>query len=429
MPDRKYEKSNDRNYTLLDAKQRVIDLMANNQPLPEAGIYDEPVRYFKANEQWCSIIFGWLDWLEDVAGWQDAEDELHPGIQAILIFEEGIEAGMATKDDIRDGMYEAFNRLALQIASGTFSNLNFSTDANGIVTPASPDAALPDDDPDTGIDETESARSGGVISIRKGINNFLSDLNILYGSDASPDTALADAQFIIEAKYKVDPTALSTAMTEYWADRAAAKAQLTVIDAATLDSALYCKGIDRTTITTVIVGITASTIEARQNAVAAVNALTDEQISDWFDKGSGLPSTAYLDYTCVPIPAQTLAAMVFTTARNTTPLKANHRMKFIIDGYALDADGDIQDAFYYRTAAGVNTFTTPTFTHSSGNNLPSQNQVPYSSSHHYEYTIDLGNLNAAMVITLNKHASMNATGLTYPTPFSIQIIDLGEYTV
>jgi hypothetical protein len=91
MPDRKYEKSNDRNYTLLDAKQRVIDLMANNQPLPSEGIYDEPVRYFKANEKWCAVIFGWLDWLEDVAGWQEAQDELHPGIQAILTFEEGIQ--------------------------------------------------------------------------------------------------------------------------------------------------------------------------------------------------------------------------------------------------------------------------------------------------------------------------------------------------
>lgn len=104
MPDRKYEKTNDRNYTLLDAKQRVIDLMANHQPLPEVGIYDEPVRYFKANEQWCKVIFGWLDWLEDVAGWHEAVDDNYAGIQAILTFEEGIEiAGEFPAEDNCDG--------------------------------------------------------------------------------------------------------------------------------------------------------------------------------------------------------------------------------------------------------------------------------------------------------------------------------------
>jgi hypothetical protein len=91
MSDNKFERQNDRQIILSDMKARIIDLMQNNQDLPSVGIYDEPVRYFKANEQWCAIIFGWLDWLEDVAGWRDAENELYQGIQAILTFEEGIQ--------------------------------------------------------------------------------------------------------------------------------------------------------------------------------------------------------------------------------------------------------------------------------------------------------------------------------------------------
>jgi hypothetical protein len=61
--------------------------------------------------------------------------------------------------------------------------------------------------------------------------------------------------------------------------------------------------------------------------------------------------------------------------------------------------------------------------------LPSQTEVPYKANHEYSYTIDLGALNAAMIITLNKHASMNAAGLTYPVPFEITLTDLGESTV
>jgi hypothetical protein len=119
--------------------------------------------------------------------------------------------------------------------------------------------------------------------------------------------------------------------------------------------------------------------------------------------------------------------MVFAVARSTTPMKALHRMLFKGKGYALDVDGDIQDWFWYRTAAGVNTFTTPTFVHGAGANLPSQNQVVYNAAHLYEWTVDLSNLNNFMTITLNKHANMNATGLTYPVAFELTIEDLGEY--
>lgn len=91
MTDHKFDKSTDRHATLLDFKQRLIDLMANSQQLPDVDWDAEPIRYYKLNQQWAKIVFGWLDWLEDVAGWPDAEDDNYEGIQAILAFEEGIE--------------------------------------------------------------------------------------------------------------------------------------------------------------------------------------------------------------------------------------------------------------------------------------------------------------------------------------------------
>lgn len=102
--DHKFDRSKDRQIVLLDAKQRIIDMMENHQDLPEVGVYDEPVRYFKANKEWCKIIFGWLDALEEVAGWPEAIDDNYPGIQGILIFEEGIELPPAEIDcgDVED---------------------------------------------------------------------------------------------------------------------------------------------------------------------------------------------------------------------------------------------------------------------------------------------------------------------------------------
>jgi len=90
MPDEKYDRKYDRQAVLSEFKQRVIDLMQNHQPLPDTGIYDEPVRYFKANLKWTPVIFGLLTWAEDLAFWPDAINDLYVGIQQILIFEEGI---------------------------------------------------------------------------------------------------------------------------------------------------------------------------------------------------------------------------------------------------------------------------------------------------------------------------------------------------
>lgn len=102
MNDHKFERERDRQIILSDLKARIIDLTENRFSLPDTGIYDEPVRYFKANLKWTPIIFGLLDWLEDVAGWKDAQDESYPGIQAILLFEEGIDLPTFDCEDVEN---------------------------------------------------------------------------------------------------------------------------------------------------------------------------------------------------------------------------------------------------------------------------------------------------------------------------------------
>jgi hypothetical protein len=157
-------------------------------------------------------------------------------------------------------------------------------------------------------------------------------------------------------------------------------------------------------------------------------ALSDEFWTGYFASGATKPSTQFLDASCVAIPNQTLTGLTFGVLRASTIIKPLHRYLWTVKGYALDVDGDIQDWFWYRTAAGVNTFTTPTVSHGAANDLPSSTQVPYNSSHIYQYTVDSENTAGNPYnITMNKHANMNATGLTYPVPFETTIVDLGEY--
>ena len=118
------------------------------------------------------------------------------------------------------------------------------------------------------------------------------------------------------------------------------------------------------------------------------------------------------------------------TARNSTIVKRQHRMLFTAEGYAQDTDGDIQDAFWYRSAAGVLTYAPMTLNHSASNILPSQTEVPYRADHKYTWTSDTITIdNASISVTINRNAGMNLTGLTYPVPFKVTIKDLGEFAL
>ena len=420
----KSDQDRDRQVVLTDLKNRIIELAENNFALPETDIYDEPVRYFKANLKWTPIIFGWLTILQTEMGWPEAEDTNYRGIQALLKFEEGID--MTLSEDISSGIYKAFNDLAKQIVSGRTTNIAVDTDGNvSTPTTGSSDAGLPVDDPLTEFDETEAARYGAMAEIAAKLELVLDKIDAFYGTvENAPITLEADAKTLMKQYFICDQVLMDTAITNYYAYRVASQ-ELIFNTSAAFTQYLYCNGYQNDALNRWLQDVSGYVFAKQQIIAAFWESLGDEFFSFYFAIGAAKPSNVYLDAACVPIADQSITNVLFAVARATTPFKASHRMKFKITGYALDVDGDLQDAFWYRTAAGVNTRTNWSFTHGAPNNLPSDNQIVYNAAHVYEYTIDLSALNAAMVITANKNAGMNSAGLTYPTPFTIEITDLG----
>ena len=156
--------------------------------------------------------------------------------------------------------------------------------------------------------------------------------------------------------------------------------------------------------------------------------LSEQFFSDNFEIGSQVPSTGYANAACYPMPTQSFTDIPYNSSRTLSPTvaKGGHRLKIKVSGYYEDnVDNDVHDAFWHRTPAGVLTRTNFTFSHAAGSNMPTDNQVPYNSSHIYEYTIDLATGNSSWSVNFPRPASMSA-GSTSPTSgFDIEIVDLG----
>lgn len=391
------------------------------------------------NQQQVAILLALLEYQKWPTRWTGLEmdkSELETYIadieQRLMRNEDsGMPEPIDTYEAIKMGIYDAFNDMAKQLVSGRVTNITVGSDG----TVSDPTSGIPaepvEDDPTTPIDEELSALGGSAIMVRKGVNQLLADLNTLYGVDATADTTLADALFIISSKYKVDIDALTAAMTEYWADRAAAKVQLTTIDTFNLDSALFCKGVSKQTINTVIIAITAVTIEARQNAVSIINSLTDEQLSDWYARGAGVPSTAYLTYSCTKNLTETFTLDFALAESFTFPfssmLKANHRYLIEAVGSFVDTDvaNVVQDFFWkIDTSTGVKTFIGFTLS-VSGTTNATQAQVPYQPSHKYAWSFDkTGDDFGSFTKANDVFVLPNVSGIV-----TVTLTDLGEFTV
>jgi len=79
----------DRVNVIQDERERIVVLSEFNLELPIVGVFDEPLRYYKVNEEWAKIITGAVDLLTEVAVWKDAENEGYTGIRSILEFLKG----------------------------------------------------------------------------------------------------------------------------------------------------------------------------------------------------------------------------------------------------------------------------------------------------------------------------------------------------
>ncbi len=430
MPNRKFDNL-DRQKTLGDQKYRIIDMIENPFVVPDVAWDAEPVRYFKLNLQWCKILAGWLEWMEDVAGWQDADDELHAGIQGFLFFERGIEGGIfMTPDEFRDaldaGMYSAFNKLARQIVSGRYTDIAVDEDGN-VSQPSESggDAGLPEDDPGTPtFDEAFAAKAGGCRAVVSGFNSIWSDMANWQGIGLSEATMQARLMQKYQIVDEESAYGFVHAYTTAWPAHIASYTE-------TLSSMLFCGGDNfKSTVADYIIENVDITLQGV--GFALNNALTSEQISDWFNYGVEVPASDYKTYPCVPIPTETFTlnmALSNTPSYTTNGIwKANHRYQVKIAGTFTDSDNPnlVGDGMYiHDTSTGVKTWLPTNFNFTNLENIQ-QAKVPFEPSHIYIFTLDKGNSNNAGIIGRDNGAMAlpNTTGiLTY------EITDLGEYAV
>lgn len=436
MADNKFERDYDRQILLADRKARILDLLANGQLLPEVDIYDPPLRYFKANEQWCAILFGFLAWLEDVAGWQEAEEDDFSGIQQILKFEEGIDIFMATQSElevaIHAGMYAFMQDLAKQIVSGVTSN--FSVDENGNVVPGGPgQEPLPEDDPATILNESLSAKAGAAWRIAFGVNSLFIKLNELYGSLVAPATPLATAQRVIrDLYYSGDANAtFDQYISDYYDRRSLSLPVVVDLDQDALSEWIYCHNLSHLPITEYILE-TVAQIDAAFNAIDLYGQILEDYYGIWYDEGITANNSDYLDYYCVPIPDYSFTIQWQDPVAFEDPRvwKKNHRVQVTVQGYLSDDDGNLQDAFWHKASGENEEFFPADFNIQQGGAseiIPSVFEAAYSGLHKYSWTINMGSIDASPQWHLARNGIMLPTATSPTGGLLIQVHDLGAY--
>jgi len=296
--------------------------------------------------------------------------------------------------------------------------------------------ALPDDDPLSEIDETVASRAGGMFAIAKGVNVVIGLTNTYFGLDATPDMTPEEATALIGIQYKIDETLMIAALTDLWAIKAASLGVILSLPEATVASSLYCKGLSYQSINRVVLAQTGGLGTPSKIATTdTVNAITLEQFSDWYEAGVGIPTTLYKEFSCVPSPTE----IIYYTALGVgvysqTLWKPNHRLLITGENYFTDADADTLDLAWYNDGVGVPQNRIGNwFLSQGGVNYvkPTSNQIPYSSTHKYQFTIDTPNNNDKLFISLTGTVGMNLPYTpSVPTEgIKITIEDLGEVLV
>lgn len=434
MPDNKFHQDKERNITLLEAKQRIIDLMENGQNLPEVEWDAEPVRYFKLNEEWCERVFGWLAWLEEVAGWRDAEDYLYPGIQGVIKFEEGIkEIVLMSPEELTAAICEAIEcsavKISKRIVSGITSGFEVDEDGNVVVGGADGASDVPDD-PETSNDEALEARNGEAIALAYGYAGIIEKMLELYGPDAGENMPVADAQFIMKSIYDSDDALMDAAVAHYWTYRAGLFVPFTVLDKNFLAEEFYCSDLSKSVVLEYVFRLP-EPFEELKIISELWGAIEPAQEDIWIREGQQVPSTAYIAYQCTPIATEEFTLNMATAEApqyTTTGIwKAGHRMRVECEGTFTDPDNPLLlgDCMYtVDTSTGVKTWS-PTNFNFAGMVAPTQAQVPYRSDHKYNFTVQRTALSDNAGIISRSNAPANLPGTT--GILSYRITDLGQY--
>lgn len=439
MADEKFNRF-DRQLTTTDLLNRILDMRANPFVVPDVAWDAQPVRYFKLNKQWCKILAGWLEWMEDIAGWQDAEDDNHAGIQGFLAFEEGINGTiLMTPEEYYDAnkraIYDAFNDIAKQIVSGRTTNIAVGDDGTVTdpTTGGGAGAGLPEDDPDTTtINEEWAARTGGIRRAVDGLQLILTDMFDWYASYTPPSTGVIEQQAAdrLVNLYQFE-SANATTFANYWYTVYQNSVGAVTLNETVLDGLFFCKGFTRETFASYIYKTHAPSTEVPVLEVFLEN-LNWQQMTDWFNQGVTVPSQEYYQYSCVPIENETLeldmSSAEIASITSVQSLKQNHRYKFRTYGQFTDTDNpNLVGDFYYMldTLTGVKTYRSGNPFNSTGMNQPNANQVPYRADG--DYTVILDKIGGAAQVNIARdNAPMNLPNVT--GILTIEMEDLGEFT-
>jgi len=400
-----------------------------------ADMDGESVEYKALTQQQVSILLSLLEYQKWETRWENlglTKDELQSFIGDLEYRLMRNEIFMATQEEmtaaICAGLECYTETFAKRFLSG--DGLNFSVGDDGtIVIGGGGDApvTLPEDDPATSINETESSRYGAISEIAAKLEAFLDMVDASYGpTNGAPVDFEATCQEKIAAYWPVDRAEMDAAITAYYAHRAS-QPRILFDRGTAFPLYLYCNGYNDNVLGRWLADLSTYPFPKQVVVLGLWKALADSFFTEFYTIGAAKPNSAYVDAACVPMAYQELLNVPFASSRALVPApaKSGHRLVIEVSGYYVDPDGDIQDAFWYRTSAGVLTRSNFTFTHSAGSNMPSDNQVPYNASHVYQYTIDLAVAVSNWSVQFNRNANMNVASTSPTSGFSIKITDVG----
>lgn len=85
---------------ITEPDKRLLIALTERRQAPVIGIFDEPTRCYRVNEQWAAHIAGAVSLLTEQQAWVGANDEQHSAIQAILQFLRGTVCGVLDCADV-----------------------------------------------------------------------------------------------------------------------------------------------------------------------------------------------------------------------------------------------------------------------------------------------------------------------------------------
>lgn len=341
---------------------------------------------------------------------------------------ECIEGLMATQQEIKQAIIDAQLELISRTLSGETQNLKSGLIINPDFTKELKLIEAVDDPETPYVNEEQAAKCGGVIAVEKGINELLDYAYNTYGTDSTSDVGLEDFKYLMSTKYDVDTALMDAAVETYSGRRFGSLETINSVSALGLQNKLFSKGNLKSVVVNYILSLTGNSLAARQACIEFVQAINQSQLELWYELGTKIPSTNYLDYPSTPIQSETITLEKNEVKTTIGIWKQYHRFRITVSGSFVDGDGNRQDAYYFSEVGEATVYNQYAFNVDSFGSFPdpTSSVVPYNSGHVYQWTVDKTSPTNTGQVTCALHGDMDApstTGL-----LTVLVEDLGEYS-